>query len=76
MSLTSVPKWAIAGIIVNILGNQHAPYREEYLTVAEAAELLRLSIKRVRNQMSSGIFVEGHHFLRRPRIGPRFARQS
>lgn len=56
------------------LENQRLPYREEYLTVAEAAGLLRVSAKRIRNQMSSGIFLEGDHFLRRKGIGPRFLR--
>ena len=59
---------------MNVAENQRAPFREEYLTVAEVAELLRLSVKRVRNQMSSGIFVEGVHFLRPRGIGPRFVR--
>lgn len=62
------------GRIVNALENQRTTYREEYLTVAEAAGLLRLSIKRVRNQMSSGVFVEGDHFVRPRGMGPRFIR--
>lgn len=74
MSLTAEVKWGIWGRIVTSAENQRAPFREQYLTVAEAADLLRLSIKRVRNQMSSGIFVEGDHFVRPRGIGPRFIR--
>jgi Helix-turn-helix domain len=47
---------------------------EEYLTVAEVAAMLKLSPKRVRNMMSSGTFLPGEHFFRRPGIGTRFLR--
>jgi len=48
--------------------------KEEYLTVAEVADLLKLSPKRVRNLMSAGAFVAGVHFFRRRGIAPRFLR--
>ncbi len=47
---------------------------EEYLTVGEVAAMLKLSPKRVRNMMSSGRFLPGEHFFRRPGIGPWFLR--
>ena len=43
-----------------------------FLTVSEAADVLRVSPKRLRNMMSSGSFREGYHFVRRPGLGPRF----
>ena len=48
--------------------------REEYLTVAEVAAMLKVSPKRVRNMMSGGTFQPGEHFFRRRGIGPRFVR--
>ncbi len=48
--------------------------RDEYLTVAEVAAILKVSPKRVRNLMSSRVFRRGDHFLRRQGIGPRFLR--
>ena len=48
--------------------------RDEYLTIAEVAELLKLSPKRVRNLMSTGAFLAGVHFFRRRGITPRFLR--
>lgn len=47
---------------------------DEYLTITEVADLLKLSPKRVRNLMSAGIFVAGDHFFRRRGIAPRFLR--
>lgn len=48
--------------------------RDEYLTIAEAATMLKVSSKRVRNLMSSGTFKQGEHFFRRRGLGPRFLR--
>ena len=45
---------------------------EEYLTVAELAQRLKLSRKSVQNKMASGIFRKGVHFFSPPGIGPRF----
>lgn len=49
-------------------------YADGYLTVADVADVLRVSPKRVRNMMSSGIFRPGVHFVRRCGLGPRFIR--
>lgn len=48
--------------------------RDEYLTIAEAATMLKVSSKRVRNLMSNGTFKQGDHFFRRRGLGPRFLR--
>jgi hypothetical protein len=45
---------------------------DEYLTIKEVAGRLRLSVKRVRNLMAVGAFLEGVHFFRRAGIRPRF----
>ena len=44
----------------------------DYRTIAEVAEQLRVTAKRLRNMMAAGVFVEGYHFFRRPGFGPRF----
>ena len=43
-----------------------------YLTVKEAAALLRLSPKRLRNMMSAGVLKRGNHYVRPEGLGPRF----
>ena len=48
----------------------------EFLTVREAAELARVSPKRLRNLMASRVLVEGVHFSRPRGMGPRFKRQA
>lgn len=45
---------------------------DEYLSVAETASRVRLSVKRVHNLMSAGVLKEGYHFFRPAGIGPRF----
>jgi len=45
-----------------------------YLTIAEAAELLRISPKTIYNKMSAGVFVEGKHYFRRRGSQPLFKR--
>jgi hypothetical protein len=45
---------------------------EEYVTVAELAERLKLSKKSIRNKMSSGDFREGVHYFRPKGMAPRF----
>ena len=47
-----------------------------YLTLAEAAELARLSPKRLRNLMADGTLQEGRHFTRPRGVRPRFRRQA
>jgi excisionase family DNA binding protein len=49
---------------------------EEYLTIKEAAELLKVSPKRVRNLMCEGVLKEDLHFFRPPRLGTRFKRSA
>ncbi len=46
-----------------------------YLTIAEAAEIARVSPKRLRNLMSAGILREGHHFTRPKGLAPRVKRE-
>jgi hypothetical protein len=45
---------------------------EEYLTIKEVAERLKVSPKTVRNKMSSQVFKEGVHYFRAPSLGARF----
>lgn len=46
--------------------------RSDYCTIEEVAQRLRLSPKRVRNMMATGIFVEGREYFRRAGLRPRF----
>ncbi len=46
----------------------------EYLTTFEAAELLRVKSKTLKNMKARGVFREGVHFFRRPGLGPRWKR--
>jgi len=48
------------------------PTADEYLTISEVADRLRVSPKRVRNLMAAKVFVRGEHFFRPRGIGPRF----
>ena len=49
----------------------------EYLTIAEAAEFLRLDVQTVRNKISKGIFQHGvHYFKREGQISIRFKRSA
>ena len=45
---------------------------EEYLTIAELAERLKIKPKTVKNKMASGIFKRGIHFFSPVGLGPRF----
>jgi hypothetical protein len=45
---------------------------DEYLTIAEVAERLKLTPKTVRNKMASGVFTEGVHYFRPKGLGTRF----
>lgn len=47
-----------------------------YLTIAEAADLARVSEKRVRNLMADGTLREGIHYTRPTHLGPRFKREA
>ncbi len=45
---------------------------EEYLTIEEVAERLKLSPKTVRNKMASGVLSKGTHYFSPRGLGPRF----
>ena len=45
---------------------------EEYLTIAEVADRLKLKPKTVKNKMAAGIFRKGVHYFSPPGLGPRF----
>lgn len=45
---------------------------EEYLTIAELAERLKIKTKTVKNKMAAGIFRKGVHYFSPPGLGPRF----
>ena len=47
-----------------------------YLTISEAAELARISPKRLRNLMVDGPLKEGIHYTRPSHLGPRFKRAA
>lgn len=48
----------------------------EYLTIAEAADMLRVSPRTLRNKMASGLFRLGEHYVRPRGLGPRFKRDA
>jgi hypothetical protein len=45
---------------------------EEYLTISELAQRLKLKPKTVQNKMASGAFRLGEHYFRPNGLGPRF----
>jgi hypothetical protein len=45
---------------------------QEYLTVAEVAQRLKIAAKTVRNRMASGIYQRGVHYFCPPGSRPRF----
>jgi hypothetical protein len=45
---------------------------EEYLTIRELAERLRLKPKTVVNKMAAGVFRKGVHYFSPSGLGPRF----
>jgi len=45
---------------------------EEYLTIKELAERLKVSPKTIKNKMALGIFHKGRHYFSRQGLGPRF----
>jgi hypothetical protein len=48
----------------------------DYLTTFEAADLLRVKPKTLKNMKARGVFREGVHFFRRPGLGPRWKRDA
>lgn len=47
-----------------------------YLTNAEAAALLRVKPKTLRNRASLGLFREGEHYFKREGFGRRWSREA
>ena len=45
---------------------------DEYLTITEVADRLKVKPKTIRNKIASGVFTEGVHYFRRKGIGTRF----
>ena len=45
---------------------------EEYLTIAETADRLKLSPKTIKNKMAAGIFKKGIHYFSPVGMAPRF----
>ena len=45
---------------------------EEYLTITEVAERLKIKPKTVKNKMAAGIFRRGLHYFSPAGLGPRF----
>src|SRR5215813_6912608 len=45
---------------------------EEYLTISEVAARLKVKPKTVRNEMASGVFRKGEHYVRPKGLGTRF----
>jgi helix-turn-helix protein len=49
---------------------------EDYLTIRETADLLKVTPKTVRNKMAAGIFRKGIHYFSPPGLAPRFKRSA
>jgi hypothetical protein len=49
---------------------------EQYLTIAETADLLKCEAKTIRNKMSAGIFRLGVHYFRPVGFNPLFKRRA
>jgi hypothetical protein len=45
---------------------------EEYLTIVEVAERLKVKPKTIKNKMAAGIFKRGVHYFSPAGLGPRF----
>lgn len=56
--------------------NQRDERPEEYLTIAEAADLLKVKAKTVTNKMASGVFKLGVHYFRPRGFRPLFKRSA
>ena len=54
----------------------HLTALSHFLTIAEAAEIARISPKRLRNLMAEGTLREGVHYTRPTRLAPRFRRAA
>jgi Helix-turn-helix domain len=60
------------GIIGCLYGGGGSAPVEEYLTIKETAQRLKLSPKTIRNKIASGVFKRGEHYFRAPSLGTRF----
>ena len=49
---------------------------EQYLTIADVANLLKCSPKTIKNKMASGALRRGIHYFRPPGMGARFKRSA
>lgn len=49
-----------------------AEMTEEYLTICELSERLKIKPKTIKNKMGAGIFKRGVHYFSPPGMGPRF----
>jgi hypothetical protein len=56
--------------ILGCLHGNTAP--EQYLTIEELAERLKLSPKTIRNKMTTGVLMKGTHYFSPRGLGPRF----
>jgi hypothetical protein len=45
---------------------------DDYLTITEVADRLKVKPKTIRNKIASGVFRQGEHYFRRKGIGTRF----
>jgi hypothetical protein len=52
--------------------SRSTPMAEEYLTIAELSERLKVKPKTIKNKMARGIFQRGVHYFSPPGLGPRF----
>ena len=46
--------------------------REEYLTINEVGERLKVTPKTIKNKMAAGVFKRGVHYFRPSGLSPRF----
>ena len=65
-----------AGIMKSQPGGHDGSRQQPFMTIAEAANLARVSAKRLRNLMGDGTLVEGLHYTRPRNLGPRFRRDA
>jgi len=49
---------------------------DEYLKISEAAALLKIAPRTLRNKMAAGFFQRGVHYFSPPGLGPRFKRSA
>ena len=57
---------------MGVLGLRNVGMTEEYLTIAELSERLKIKPKTIANKMAAGIFRRGVHYFCPAGLGPRF----